>query len=130
MPFRSEDIAYFAVLFEGEGTVRTDRFYWDRNHNKKIRKTPQIKLRIAMTDYEPLLKLKLTLGGRINGPYQSILFSLPGFVSNPNKKGNKLIENYKKYWTFDIDSPKLLKSIVPLIRPYLSPRRQKQLQEV
>lgn len=109
MPFKSEDIAYFCGLFEGEGTVAVARFYWLKDGKKRIRKTPQKKIRIAMTDKEPLLRVQLTIGGRINGPY---------------KYKN---DNFKQFWTFDIDSPILIKEIIPLMLPYLSPRRINQL---
>lgn len=110
MPFKSEDIAYFAGLFEGEGTVRVDGFYWVKGQ-RRIRRTPQVKIRIGMTDIEPLERVQQTIGGRINGPYQD--------------KGHQ----WKPYYLLDIDSPKLMRELVPAIWPLLSPRRRAQFGE-
>lgn len=107
---KSIGIAYFAGLFEGEGTIRTDRYYWYKG-KKKERKTHQIKLRIQMTDLEPLMRAQSIMGGRIQGPYHY-------------KK-----ENHKKYWAYDIDGNKNVKMVCGLIWGYLSPRRQEQLKE-
>jgi len=114
MPFKSEDIAYFAGLFEGEGTVFIAKYYWLKDGKKRIRKTPQMKLRISMTDKEPLLRVQLSIGGRINGPYQY-------------KKCKNSLEKYKQFWVLDFDSPLLVKEIIKNIAVYMSPRRLKQL---
>jgi hypothetical protein len=110
MPFKSSDIAYFAGLFEGEGTVFTNKFYWNKDGVKHVRKSPQTKIRIAMTDKEPLERIVNTIGGRINGPY---------------RYGK---ENYKPFWILDIDSPTLVRELANLMAEYLSPRRKEQLE--
>lgn len=114
MPFKSEaDCAYFAGLFEGEGTICTGRFYY-LDGQKKQRITPQIKLRIGMTDREPLERAARYLGGgRLAGPY------------GPYRK-----DSDKIFWILDIDSPPLVRATVRAIWDYLSPRRQAQLSEV
>lgn len=110
MPFKSTDVAYLAGLYEGEGTVRVDRSFWTRQCVRRTRLTPQIKLRIGMTDREPLERLLATIGGRINGPYVAEA-------------------KHKPWWIWDLDSPPLVRVVVTAIYPLLSPRRQRQLDE-
>lgn len=116
MPFKSIDIAYLAGLYEGEGTLHVARYYWV-NGEKRLRKTPQPKMRITMTDKEPLERVQKTIGGRINGPYQY-------------KKGPESVEHYKQFWILEFDSPGFVREICSSIKKYLSPRRLSQLQEV
>tara|TARA_A100001515_G_scaffold101615_2_gene82291 strand:+ start:836 stop:1264 length:429 start_codon:yes stop_codon:yes gene_type:complete len=46
----SEDIAYLAGLFDGEGSVSYKQYMRKRKHGKKAYPTWQIRLEIAMTD--------------------------------------------------------------------------------
>lgn len=110
MPFKSEDVAYAAGLFEGEGSVTVARSFYTRRGEKRTRKTPQVKLRVAMTDKEPVERFATIFGGRVNGPY----------------KYQK--SHYKQYWVADIDSPPKVKLAIEAMLPFLSPRRRGQLE--
>ena len=112
MGFRKEDVAWAAGLFEGEGCVNIARNYWTRKGEKRSRPTPQCKLVVSMTDREPVEKFAAIFGGRVNGPYQY---------------GKK---HYKPFWSAQIDSPPAVKSAAQAMYPYLSPRRQGQIEVI
>jgi hypothetical protein len=107
MPFKSEDIAYFAGLFEGEGTVVIYKWYY-KDGKRFPRTTPQMMIRIAMTDIEPLERIVKTIGGYLNGPYMNT-------------------KSTKPFICLSIDNHELLQELIPLVTPFLSPRRSKQL---
>lgn len=104
----AEDVAYLAGLFEGEGTVYTELHYWNGRHERRLRLTPQFKLRINMTDLEPLQRVQVAFGGRMHGPYRY----------GP--------AHHKPKWIWDADG-KLAHTIAAAIYPMLSPRRQAQI---
>jgi len=108
-PFKPEDIAYLAGLFEGEGTFFVDRFYWYKGEKRPL-KTLQPQLRIAMTDVEPLERLQSVFGGNLYGPY-------------------KYERNNKPFCIWEVLSPPKVKELIELLWPWLSPRRRKQVGE-
>ena len=89
MPFKSEDVAWAAGLFEGEGTINTGKSYYV-NGEKRARKTPQITIRIGMTDIEPLERFAAIFGGSVTGPYK-----------------DKRKDWYKPYWFVSVNTTKL-----------------------
>ena len=108
------DIAYAAGLFEGEGTLRIDRYFRTRKGEKRVRITPQLKLRVCMTDEAPVRRFAVIFNGRVHGPYQY-------------SKGVKSKEHYKPYWLADVDSPPMVSLAIREMWSFLSPRRQEQL---
>ena len=109
MPFEDNMIAYGAALFEGEGTIQVNRYHYANDGIKKVRETPQVKIRINMTDLEPLQCMLDNFGGRINGPY-------------------KYKYNKKQFWVWDLDSPRIVANFLDAIADYLSPRRLEQIE--
>ena len=98
-------IAYCAGLFEGEGNIQ---FVEEKGikYNKR-----RIALRINMTDLSPLEMFQdLIERGVIYGPYNT-------------GKG------YKSFWTFQVANYADVKYIADLLYAWLSPRRQKQIDE-
>ncbi len=67
--FLREDIAYAAGLFEGEGWIGATRTYRNRRGELKPRPNPGQYMCVAMTDSEPLEKMREIFGGTIYGPY-------------------------------------------------------------
>lgn len=108
------DIAYSAGLYDGEGTVQLAKYYWANGNGKQLRKTPQIKIRITMTDLEPLQRMQRIWGGNLLGPYQYA------------KVKGKPKEKYKPFWIWEICSQPLAKLFIKLISPWLCQRRIKQ----
>jgi len=107
--YKPEDVAYLAGLYEGEGTFWLERFYWVKGE-KRVRQTPQPRLRIVMTDVEPLERIHLTFGGNLHGPYR-------------NGK-----DEYKRVYIWSVQSQVKVKELKELMWPWLSPRRRKQLE--
>lgn len=108
------EIAYAAGLFEGEGTTVVTRWYYPKGKTRQLRKTPQIKLRVGMTDLAPLHRLQLAFGGGIYGPYG-------------HKKKRKDGGDLKIYWLWNLDSPPAVKAALTAMEPFLSPRRLEQV---
>ena len=106
---RGTDVAYTAGLFEGEGCFFSTR-HWYRNGQKFLRKTPQLGLRVGMTDLEPLLRMQTVWGGTINGPYHQ--------------------ENRKPKWVWNVYKFELVQAAIAAWWGYLSPRRQEQAEHI
>lgn len=97
--------AYCAGLFEGEGNIQFVEAKGIK-YNKR-----RIALRINMTDLHPLQMFQeCTDKGVIYGPYNT-------------GKG------HKDFWTFQVANYADVKYIADLIYSWLSPRRQKQIDE-
>jgi len=105
--YKPEDVAYLAGLFEAEGNFYERHFYW-RNGEKRLYKTPQPRIRINMTNVEPLQRLRATFGGRLYGPY---------------KNGK---ECYKPIFNWNVASLPEVRELIELMWGWLSPRRQRQ----
>ncbi len=102
----SEEVAWFAGLFEGEGWISVS---YRPNHSNTKRKPYYLMIRmsIKMTDLDTLEKVYNMLGG--------------GLVST------KVIENRKPCWTWTLGDKMKCSTIGHLIFPYMSRRRQLKL---
>ena len=112
----SDDVAYCAGLFEGEGSFGVTRTYTKRSGVKALRKAPYVILQIQMTDLEPLQKFVTVFGGYINGPYT------PGGYLPGGRKASKPKPFYKAI----IQKRENVYGAVNLMWKYLSPRRKEQ----
>jgi len=99
------NIAYCAGLFEGEGFVTANKYYYHEGKKNK-RNSPQISLGLRMSDTQPLDHMFETFGGRITGPYEGT---------------NKLMY----LWTQDTQAA--FTTIIALMWDYLSDRRKEQI---
>jgi len=108
VPYKLEDIAYLAGLYEAEGSFCVIRFYWEKGE-KHPRQTPQPKIKIKMTDVEPLERLQSVFGGNLQGPYK-----------------NGRDERRKPYYDWNLQSPPKVKELIELMWDWLSPRRRRQ----
>jgi hypothetical protein len=108
----SAEAAFTAGLFEGEGTVTCSRHYWGRRGSgKRLRQTPSIRLRIQMTNIEPLERIAAICGGYINGPYQH-----PG--------------NRRPVYVWTLGNVAAIQDVVAVMWEWLSLQRQAQLGEL
>jgi len=115
MSFDMNDVAYCAGLFEGEGSVHTVGYYY-ANGEKRVRKTPQIKVQMAMVDREPLERFASVFGGRIHGPYA------------PSKYGHP--DHHQAIHQYMLDSQVGARDALSAMYPYLSPRRRSKIDAV
>ena len=99
------DIAYFAGLFEGEGSVRKPN---------KATTWGAWQIAIAMTDKEPLERVSKIFGGTVKGPY------------NHKAPEGKV---YKPHYRWYLHGYRTVKEIYDLIKSFLSPRRISQFEE-
>jgi hypothetical protein len=97
------DMGYVIGLLEGEAWFQATL----HNHGGDYR----FGIAVAMTDKEPLLKLRSVVGGTIFGPYR-----------------NKL--STKDYWQWKLARKEKAVNFTQRIQPHMSPRRQKQIQKV
>jgi hypothetical protein len=91
------EVAYVAGLYEGEGSCQKVKRYR--------------RMTIRMTDKEPLDLVQQIMGGIVAGPYRDV--GVP--------------DHYKDKWAWRVGAWRDILRIVPLIRPWLSPRRQAQV---
>jgi hypothetical protein len=104
------NIAYCAGLFEGEGNFGSEKYYVKRCGTKSPRKTPYAFIQIAMTDVEPLERIKeLFPAARLTGPYS--------------------YKNYKPVYRLVLKDREQLYYAVNEMWQYLSPRRRQQWRE-
>lgn len=108
MPYRSNDVAYAAGLYEGEGCVYSQLGKATVRGKKYDRKTPQHFIRIAMTDREPLDRFAALFGGKVYGPY---------------KRG---AEHHKPLYSYNLHGFERVQAAVAAMWGWLSPRRQEQ----
>lgn len=111
----TEDIAYCAGLFEGEGCVSSSLQFRDAKTGiMKTRETPSIQAVIKMTDYEPLERFYNIFGGQLDGPY-----------TPPSHKSY-----WKPQWTWRTYDREAIADMMNKFWPYLSPRRREQTVEL
>jgi hypothetical protein len=97
---RDTDIAWFAGMFEGEGSI-TDQSY----------KRTQISFKSC--DYDVIQKLQAVFGfGNITGPYHD------------------RYENHQEYWQIRINKKADVLFILKSIYPYLGIRRKQRIEGV
>ena len=97
-------------FLEGEGSF----IAW-----KSSKKYLYAKVQVLSTEEESLLKLQALIGGTINGPYQSSHSTVLRNTKTP-----------KPYWTWRISKQKEVLNFMNDIKPYLSKRRQKQIENI
>jgi hypothetical protein len=104
------DAAYCAGLFEGEGSssLRTHHYY---NGEKRIRKMPQPRLQMGMTDLEPLERMQQMFGGSCSGPY--------------NRK-----DGWKPQYYWSVTGLHRVQAACAAMWMYLGPRRREQIREL
>jgi hypothetical protein len=105
----SNQIAYCAGLFEGEGYVGSCRAYKAKDGSIRARPRPTISVSIGMTDREPLEIFKNQFGGTIYAP---------AVRKNPR---------YKPVWRYQLSALEDVSKALVLMWPYLSPRRKDQI---
>lgn len=115
----TDDVAYCAGLYEGEGTVGTyiskEGTYWSKER-RKYRTKPEravIGLRIRMTDLFPLQLFQDTFdAGYLGGPYKN------GGKDSP--------EHYKDVYFYQVQNFEHVQYIMVHLWPWLSRRRKDQ----
>jgi hypothetical protein len=75
----SENIAWAAGLFEGEGGVN----YISTYGKGSVRKTPTVQVRVNNTDLDVLQRFQAILGGRLTGPYDISKYAPNGGKRKP-----------------------------------------------
>ena len=91
---KTEDIAWMAGFFEGEGTI-----YVTGGNNPHGTPYPRLKASIAQNDKRPLEKIKELLGyGTLNGPYRVKLSTTGHYqLSFGDKQTLRFIELLRPY---------------------------------
>jgi hypothetical protein len=107
---KAEDRAYCAGLYEGEGNIFSLIIKDKLKDGTDARPYRAIKLRISMTDREPLDLFDDIMGfGRVDGPTQ---------------KGSK---HYKPMFCYEITGFERVQFVVCQMWDWLSPRRKEQI---
>ncbi len=100
------DYAWFAGLFEGEGSIIV----------RKDGKGSKVRLHMGMTDYDVLQKVHSVFGGNLTGPYT---------FTQKRKDGNDKLPTY--YW--GIARRQHVLTILTGIYPHLGVRRRSKADE-
>lgn len=109
------DLAWGAGLYEGEGTIYAQLIPGERLGNlRSDRTTRNPRVTIRMSDPEPLLRMQRIFGGKFYGPYRD--------------KGASA--HHKDKFAWYIHSWLRVLPFCEAIRPYLSPRRTVQMDNV
>jgi hypothetical protein len=104
----TEEVAYAAGLWEGEGTIHCEKV------SRMGRPKPQMLLIVGMTDREPLERFREIWGvGQIQGPIID--------HRRPDKA--------KPMWRYAVGAALTVADITEAMRPWLSPRRIRQVDD-
>jgi hypothetical protein len=108
VPFQSDEIAWAAGYYEGEGSCHQRYGYFRTSKGElRRRRSPQYVLQIGSTDKEPLDRFRKAFGfGTVTGPYQDGV--------------------WQPHWKYAISGFEKVQAVLAAIWPWLSPRRQKQ----
>ncbi len=101
-----DEFSWAVGIIEGEGTIGA-------HHNRPPRGRStyyQLHVGVTSTDEDVIIRLKLFFGGTSNGPHRR----------PPDKP----------YWRWSVQSREAVVTLVNRIRPYMSPRRQRQIDKV